>query len=244
MWLPILIVVIGIVANLLMDFLTASGLIGPQFGFEYYAIRMLALALMAFPALYSIRRGEKREGARLRREKLDDLSRVLEASVRRLFPNENQYFVRANVMVAHGDRLEVLSSWNMAAWPDSRMNLGYDQGVAGKVWKSAIKNPPSECWQPVYAPYEQLQRRNLEDHWGLSTEDISKTSHIRWILSTPLLYRQAETLRFIGVLNLDGVTSDLNSMDVFENHQFHLHCVAVADHVTKLIEEGSLLNRT
>lgn len=241
-WLPVLIAAIGIIANLALDVLTGLGLIGPQFGLPLYLLaRIVALSAAVFPGLYALGKAEKRERTRQRRREIADVSRVLEASVRRLFPNENLNHIRANLMIVVGDTLDVLCGWNMDAYPDSKMSLGYGEGVAGKVWVRATENPLSKCWQPVYAPREQLHRRNLGDQWGLDSRDIEKTSHIRWILSTPLLHRNADILKFLGVLNLDGVTADLNSMEVFEDSQFHLKCVAVADLVGNRIVEGDLM---
>jgi hypothetical protein len=239
-WLPLTISLIGLGANLVLDYLTATGQSGPQLGLRFYVFRVLALSAAVFPGLFALGRAEMRESARKRREQLDDLTSVLEASVRRLFPEENPYYIRANVMLASGDRLKVLCGWNMGAYPDSKMSLLYGQGAAGKVWKRATENPPSECWQPVYAPRAQLNRKNLKDKWLLGDDEIRLTSHILWVLSTPLLHRHGESLRFLGVLNLDGVTRPLNSMDVFEDTQFHLHCVALADHIADLIVQGDL----
>lgn len=239
--LPLAIALVGILANLVLDYLTATGQLGPHHGLRFYVFRLLALAAAVFPGLFALARTEMRESARRRREQLDTLTSVLEASVRRLFPDENPYLVRANVMLAEGDQLRVLCGWNMEAYPDSRMNLAYGQGAAGNVWKRATENPPSECWQPVYAPKAQLNRRSLKEKWLLGDEEIRNTSHILWILSTPLLHRQGESLRFLGVLNLDGVTRPLRSMEVFEDDRFHLHCVAVADHVADLIVRGGPL---
>jgi len=235
--------VVGIGANLLLDYLTGEGQFGPHLGFRFYILRLLALCATAIPGLLAILRAESRASARKRREQLDDLSRVLEASVRRLFPDENPYLVRANVMVVEGDELKVLCGWNMDSYPDSRMNLSFEQGVAGKVWKRATENPLNECWQPVYAPKAQLGKQSLKTKWRLTDDDIGRTSHIMWILSTPLLHREGDRLKFLGVLNFDGVTKLLVDMKIFEDDQFHLRCVAIADHVSSLIAQGDLFTK-
>ena len=238
----ILIVLVGIAANLIVEYAARQRQDWPAW---IYLARAVALGAIAFPAVYAFyeadRRSKAAEAARRKSEGQDYLRGVLESTIRILFPSEKLTFIRANVMVVDGDELKVLCGWNMEAFPDSRLSLKYGQGVAGKVWKRAQENPMNECWLPVYAPNAQLEKEELATRWHLGEEVVRLTSHIIWILSTPLFFREGRTWTFLGVWNLDGVERRLDLMDVLEDPEFHLKCVAAAENIAAVIAERGLL---
>lgn len=239
-WIIAAVTLLGLGLNLVLEY-EARGRHDPQ----AYLLRAGLVLTAAAPGFVGLaiadRRHQRSEGARLRRERLDYLTRVLEGSVRKLFPGEDHYTIRANVMVVRDDRLQVLFQWNMEAYPDSRMSLGLGQGVAGAVWKAALEGNVSDFWRPLYAPLAQLSRRKLRSKWRLSDEQIRATAHTRWVLSTPILHRVGAGTVFLGVFNLDGVIRDLDNMRIFEDEAFHLHCVKAAEQVGKEIVLGDLL---
>ena len=232
--------VVGLLANLVMEYET-RGAHDPW----AYILRSVLVLTSAAPGWIGLYIGERRNRASeelsKRRERLDYLAKVLEGSVRKLFPSEDHYTIRANVMVVREQMLQVLCQWNMEAYLDSRMSLSKGQGVAGAVWKIAIEGNVADFWRPLYAPWAQLSRQKLSRKWKLAKKQIEATSHIRWILSTPILQRVGAETRFLGVLNLDGVIRDLNNMHVFEDETFHLHCVTTAEQVGNEIVMGDLL---
>jgi hypothetical protein len=225
----------------------------------FLLFRVLALATTAFPPIYAFHKAEERardserrsqeaerkleqsEDERRHHEGMEYLRKVLEASVRRLFPDENLTFVRANVMVVVGNDLQVLCGWNMEAFRDGKMSLKCGQGVAGSVWKAVKEGSVSDYWRPVYAPKAQLAHRELQSKWLMSDDDIRRTAHILWILSTPILVSSGDNRQFLGVLNLDGVSRRLESMETLEDPDFQIKVVAVAENIGQVIVERGLL---
>ena len=232
--------VLGLVANLAMEYYTRG-----QHDPRAYLLRAGLVVTAAAPGFVGLwiadRRYQTSEESRRKRERLDYLERVLKGSVQKLFPGEGQYSIRANVMVVQGEELRVLCQWNMEAYPDSRLSLRLGHGVAGAVWKRAMQENVAEFWKPHYAPRAQLSRDKLRKKWRLTAQEIGLTSHILWVLSTPILHRIGADTRFLGVFNLDGVVKDLKNMHIFEDEVFQRHCIAAAELVANEIVMGDLL---
>jgi len=239
-WAIGIVFVVGLIANLAMEYDTRG-----THDLRPYFLRSVLVFTAAAPGWIGLYIGERRNRANeresQRRGRLDYLAKVLEGSVRKLFPDEDHYTIRANVMVVREEKLQVLCQWNTEAYPDSRMSLSQGQGVAGTVWKIAIEGNVADFWRPLYAPWAQLSRQKLTRKWRLGKGQIEATAQIRWILSTPILQRVGAETRFLGVLNLDGVIRDLKNMHIFEDETFHRHCVKAAEQVGNEIVMGDLL---
>lgn len=174
------------------------------------ALRLAASALLAVPPFYSLYRADERAN---REAGLGLLRRLLPPAISELFPNENLVNIRANIMLASGDRLWMLVfTDNVYLYGDHDLTWAQDQGAAGKAWKRGRQAPPEDMWKPVTTVLHGLRRDTLRKEWGLTEEQIERTRHIKWISSVPIIVRSGERRSCVGVLNFDGVRTLLNDM--------------------------------
>jgi len=233
-WLPVILAAFGVVGNILLN----TGLRDRLVQEPWLLLGLTAITLLCASVLpiVSFLRAESRYH---RRESIGALQRLLAEAIRRIFPGEDPGRIRANVMTVQGDELAILSSVNMDLYPDLDVRWGYDQGCAGTAWKRASEAPMSERWVPVLAPNAQVSADDLTREWRLTKEQIQKTSHVLWVLSTPLFITEGEQSRFVGVLNFDGVSGDLSNMGRLRDESIHKDCADIGDYfASELVRRG------
>ena len=206
-----------------------------------WMVKTVATCLAAVPALFSFRAAEKREIRAERRQRFRDaiakIERTLHAAIRTHFQGEDPSTIRANVMIVSGGLLRMLASANMDYYDDAGVQLERNQGCAGIAWALAEERPLAECWVPVIAPHAKLRGRKPQKLWNLTEEQARVTSHILWIMSVPLFYRNGPVHRLLGILNFDVVGHLLRNPERLESPQALQDVAGLADRIAKAIVE-------
>lgn len=239
---------LGIISNLLLNSSQGQTLVTNET--SRLGLNFVSLMAATLPSLVSFYRAEMRarraeddkiraEKDRVRQDAIDDIEKALIAAVGILFPDEDVYQIRANIMTISTDNS--LKIWcksnNMHLYPDENIAFKCGEGCVGEVWRRAKEYPMSTRWQPAYASPITLGSE-IEKHWKISREQIEKTKHLIWILSTPIFASYEDYSKFIGVLNFDGVAF-LKNMKKLEDADIHRHCVDIAEHIgSKMVTVG------
>jgi len=192
------------------------------------------------------RAAEKRyqevENERRKREALDELRDYFRAAIVRLFSDEDNNTIRANIMVVNSGELVTLCSINMEFCKDFDIHLQYGQGCAGEAWKRAREKPISECWVPVLAPRTNLSLEELKEKWHFTDDLIEKTKDVLWVISTPIFYHTNLKMQFVGILNFDGVGNNLKNPKILEDITLHKDCADIAEEFGKILIHNKIVN--
>jgi hypothetical protein len=262
--LPLIIAALGVVGSIVLDTSLADFITNP---IVLVTLKIIGIVAAVFPTAYSLildelrdkesearyQESEKRyrsaeqryqevEIERRKREALDELRDYFRAAIVRLFTGEDNNTIRANIMVVNLQELVILCSINMEFCKDFDIHLQYGQGCAGEAWKRATKKPISECWVPVLAPKTNLSQKDLYEKWHFTDDLIEKTKDVLWVISTPIFYHVDSKMQFIGILNFDGVGSNLKNPKRLEDISLHKDCADIAEEFGKILIHNKIVN--
>lgn len=225
-WTILGLVILGVALNLLAGYVVTDTALRA-------AMAGASVLLMAAPGLFNLFAGERRASEsreeRLRTEIRDKLG----LAVTSLFPGEDSQAIRSNVMIPHGEGLELAFRWNMDTWPDRDLSLESGEGVAGAALERALSESHARRWRPIVA--KEIREEDLT-RWNLRRDVEEKTRHVRWVVSIPILER--DTLSILGVLNFDGV-KPLRDPALLERRDFYDRCATFAEVIGAILEGGA-----
>ena len=118
---------------------------------------------------------------------------------------------------------------------DFEIKLDFGQGCAGVAWNRANYETMSQRWIPVLAPKANLTPKRLKEVWHLSSEQITITKGIQWILSTPIFNHQGTELKCLGVLSFDGFGKHLKNEERLKKPSLHKDCADIAEEFGKML---------
>ena len=216
-------------------------------------LRSVAVLFAAVPGVYSFIRAEQRaRAAAVKASAVDEertfllafdkVQRILIGAIQELLVGEDAGRIRANVMVEEGSTLGVYVGTDlMRLYGDDMLRWEKGQGCCGVAWEQAVAGPADEDWKPVIAPTVSMSPHELRVRWHLTEAQIRLTSHVRWVVSVPIFYKEGDSRIFLGVLNFDGLES-LKREERLDENEFLGVCGRLADSLGKiLIDEGLIV---
>lgn len=248
--LPLIIATLGVVGNIILNTCLGSLIKIPAI---LETLKIITIIAAVVPTSFSLILAELRdkkaevrykevENEKRKREALDELRDYFRAAIVRLFTDEDNNTIRANIMVVNGKELVILCSINMEFCNDFDIHLLYGQGCAGVAWKRAMEKPLSECWVPVLAPEINLTSEDLKEKWHFTDELIEKTKEVLWVLSTPIFYHTSSKIQFVGILNFDGFGKNLNNQERLKDISLHKDCADIAEEFGEILVNNRIVN--
>lgn len=185
---------------------------------------------------------KEKSAQRTLKASLDFMNGWLDRIIPKLFPGENQDFIRSNIMLPRGNHLEVQCYCNMEPSDDKSLRWKRNQGASGFAWDRALAlDDEDEKRTPVIFLKKKADPRDLKVIWRLSDEQIDLTKDVKWIVSIPLFRLRRPGSEFVGILNFDGVDQELSKMEILDTEKFNQESLAWGKSASVQLQERGIL---